>query len=377
MTTRWRRRDALMAAAMASGSWVLGARAGEEAALVQHSSWPQDLSTPLSALDQLITPTRAFFVRSHFGPPALNRERRFTASGTRGDLSFGLDDLRQFERVTVTCVLQCFGNGRGSQVPHAAGIQWSHGAVGQATWTGVRLRDVLEKAGVPSGARWVRLQGADAPPLPATPPFVRGMPLEKAMDASTLIATHMNGEPLTLNHGAPFRVAAPSWVGGHWVKWLKSVRAQADEPEGFFFQNSYRVLKAPVATGAAVKPEELMPATAFPVKSVIARPSEGAALRAGEPIAVVGMAFSGVAPVAKVEVSADGGATFSPASLEGEPGAGRAQLFRASLSLPAGTHVLLARATDGAGNVQPKVPDWSPGGWLWNGWHAVRVEVTA
>src|SRR6185295_6799830 len=170
-----RRRELLHAAALAGGAWAVGistpAGAGE-GALVQHSGWPQDLSTPLSALDQLITPTRSFFVRSHFGPPALDRRRRFVVSGSKGELSLGVDELRQFEEVTITCVLQCFGNGRSSQVPHAPGIQWGQGAVGQATWTGVRLRDVLEKAGLPADTKWVRLQGADAPPLPATPPFV-------------------------------------------------------------------------------------------------------------------------------------------------------------------------------------------------------------
>ncbi len=368
-----RRRELLHAAALAGGAWAVGTSAGA-GPLGQHSGWPQDLSTPLEALDQLITPTRSFFVRSHFGPPALDRRRRFMVSGTKGELSLGVDDLRQFEEVTITCVLQCFGNGRSSQVPHAPGIQWGQGAVGQATWTGVRLRDVLEKAGVPADAKWVRLQGADAPPLPATPPFVRGMPIDKAMDPTTLIAHRMNGEPLTLNHGAPFRIAAPGWVGGHWVKWLRSVKAQAAEPEGFFFENAYRVLKAPVAPGTGVKPDQLTPATAFPVKSIIARPAQGAVVAPGA-VAVSGMAFSGLSPIDSVEVSADGGATFTRASLEGEPGAGRAQRFRAQVQVTAGRMKLLARATDRAGNTQPRSPDWSPGGWLWNGWHEVEVEV--
>ena len=368
-----RRRKLLQAAAFLGGGWALAGRANGDL-LWRHSGWPQDLSTPVEALDKLITPTRLFFVRSHFGPPALNRRRRFTVHGRKGELSFDVDDLSQFEETSVTSVLQCFGNGRGSQIPHAPGVQWDQGAMGQAKWTGVRLAQILERVGIPTEAKWVRLQGADDPPLPTTPPFVRGLPLEKAMDRSTLVAYRMNGEPLTLSHGAPCRIVAPAWVGGHWVKWLRSVHAQTAEPEGFFFTTGYRVLKTAIPVGTPVKPEDTAPATVFPVKSIIAHPSQGEVLRPGE-VEVTGLAFSGEAPIRWVEVSVDGGATFTTAKLEGERGVGRAQLFRARASIRPGRSVVIARATDDAGNSQPETPPWNPGGYLWNGWHRIEVEA--
>lgn len=336
---------------------------------------PQNLATPLSALDRLITPTPIFFVRSHFGPPALKRDRRLRVSGmVARPLDLGVADLRRFPEVTVTAVLQCAGNGRSLQQPRVPGVQWGQGAMGQATWTGVRLRDVLESAGVAPGASHLQVSGADRPPKPTVPRFVRSTPLSRALDPGTLIAYRMNGEPLTLAHGAPLRLVVPGWAGDHWVKWLTELVVQERETGGFFMQTAYRFPVKPGAPGAPVPPEEMRPVTTFPIKSVIARPEDGSRLPRGAQT-ISGVAFSGEAAIARVEVDVDGQG-FEPAELEGAPGVGRWQVFRRRVAVTRpGRHEAVVRAIDEHGKVQPEKATWNPSGYFWNGWHRVSWEV--
>jgi DMSO/TMAO reductase YedYZ molybdopterin-dependent catalytic subunit len=344
--------------------------------LMRQGGDPQNLATPLEYFDRPITPTRVFFVRSHFGPPALDRTRKTTFDGlVKTPLTLGVDELRaQFPEVSVTAVLQCAGNGRSLHKPRVPGLQWVHGAMGQATFTGVRLKDVLTKAGITKDALHVRMAGADGPPKPTTPAFLRSIPIARAMDPTTILAYRMNGEDLTLAHGAPLRLVVPGWAGDHWVKWLIGVRPQKDEADGFFMKTAYCMPIEPVEPGAVVPPEKMKPASTFPVKSIIARPGNGK--RPLGPQEVVGIAFSGVAAIEKVDVSIDGGTTWAKALLEGESGVGRAQVFRYRFDQKtAGRVKAIARAKDKKGNEQPESPAWNPSGYFWNGWHAVEWEV--
>jgi sulfite oxidase len=368
-----RRRDFLGAGAAALASSLVP-RAAFGAKLVAHLPSPQDLATPLEYFDRLITPTEVFFVRSHFGPPALDPSRKVHVEGD-GALDVSVDDLRKFKEVTITAVLQCAGNGRALQRPRVPGVQWGHGAMGQATWTGVRLADVLDKVGIPPDSTWVHTEGWDRPPMPTTPRFLRAMTVARALDPTTLIAYRMNGQPLSLAHGAPMRLVVPGLPGDEWTKWLRTVKLASAEPEGFYFQTAYRYPTHPVQPGAAVPPAEMKPAGRLPVKSIIARPADGARLARGRN-EVVGVAFSGFAPVDRVEVSVDGGAHWSRASLDGEPGRGRWQVFRLPFEAPGpGRYVAVARAVDGRGNAQPQTPAWNPSGYFWNAWHSVSFEV--
>jgi DMSO/TMAO reductase YedYZ molybdopterin-dependent catalytic subunit len=234
---------------------------------------------------------------------------------------------------------------------------------------------VLQKAGVLPDAGHLRLAGADGPPKPTVPAFVRSIPLSRALDPSTLIAWGMNGQPLTLAHGAPLRLVVPGWAGDHWVKWLTSIRVQKEEAEGFYMQTAYRMPIERVEPGAAVPPDKMKPATTFPIKSIIGAPADGAKGKVGAQ-KIAGVAFSGDAKVLQVEVSVDGGATWTKAKLEGEPGAGRWQVFRAEIDVKTrGPVKALARATDTKGNVQPKDAVWNPSGYYWNGWHEVTWTV--
>lgn len=355
----------------------MDAIAPHTAQLLELESSPQNLATPTELFDRLITPTPSFFVRSHFGPPALDRDRVLEIGGLVGTkLSLRAADLKKtFREVTTTAVLQCAGNGRALQSPRVPGVQWRHGAMGQATFTGVRLREVLDKAGIVKGAAHVHLLGADAPPKPTVPAFLRSIPIERALDPTTLLAYAMNGEDLGLAHGAPLRLVVPGWAGDHWVKWLVKVSLERVEASGFYMDRAYRLPKKRVEPGASVPPEETRPLTTFPVKSIIGTPDDDGRTVRGEQ-RVAGVAFSGEAGIAKVEVSIDDGKTWALAKLEGEAGAGRWNVFRHSFDRKEPGRVrAMARATDKKGNVQPEKPDWNPSGYFWNGWHTVSWEV--
>jgi len=345
--------------------------------LLRFGGSPQNLATPTGYFERLITPTEAFFVRSHFGAPALDAKRTLDVGGlVKSPLTLGVDELKaQFKETTITAVLQCAGNGRALHKPRVPGIQWVHGAMGQATFTGVRLKDVLEKAGAQPDGAHVRFAGADGPPKPTVPAFVRSIPLARALDPSTIIAWGMNGQPLTLAHGAPLRLIVPGWAGDHWMKWLVSIRVQKEEAEGFFMQTAYRMPTEKVEPGAAVPPEKMKPAHAFPIKSIIGSPVDGTKGKVGVQ-KIAGVAFSGEAPVKQVEVSIDGGTTWTKAKLEGEPGVGRWQVFRADVEVKtAGQVKAVARASDTKGNAQPKDAVWNPSGYCWNAWHEVTWTV--
>ncbi|MBX3203442.1 MAG: sulfite oxidase [Labilithrix sp.] len=348
--------------------------------LLRQGRDPQNLATPTALFDRLITPTPSFFVRSHFGPPALDRERPLRVDGLVAKaLTLDAAELeRSFSPVTVTAVLQCAGNGRAFHEPRVPGLQWTHGAMGQATFTGVRLRDLLRRAGVAPenlAHTHVHVLGADGPPKPSTPAFLRSIPIERALDPTTLVAYKMNGEALTLAHGAPLRLVVPGWAGDHWVKWLTKLSVQKAEATGFYMATAYRMPTEKVTPGAAVPPEKMRPATTFPVKSIIGSPADGGRAPAG-PQRVAGVAFSGDAPIAKVEVSIDDGKTWRAAKLEGEPGAGRWVVFEHRFDRTEPGRVrALARATDRKGNTQPERAAWNPSGYHWNAWHAVSWEV--
>lgn len=337
---------------------------------------PQQLQTPLSALDAMLTPTERFFVRSHFGPPRLDRQRTVSFEGlVEKPFVLSVAALQKWPQTTVTAVLQCAGNGRAFFTPPIPGVQWAHGAMGQAEWTGVKLATLLERAKVKPGAAHVHLFGADRVPKPQVPPFVRSIPLERALAADTLIAWKMNGAPLTLEHGAPLRVVVPGWAGDHWLKWLTGVHVAAEEHDGFFVKKGYRIPPKPVPPGTKVPPEQMEPVTVLPVKSVITSPVEGARVPVGT-VEVRGVAFSGAAPLRQVEVSVDGGATWKRARLEGAPGVGRWQRFFVDVDAGVGAMTAIARATDETGAVQPEQGVWNPSGYFWNAWHRVSWSAS-
>lgn len=343
--------------------------------MLQLNGYAIDAETPLDLLTDYLTPNNLFFVRHHWQPrPPEPRSWRLVVDGqVERPLELSLADLRRMPETSVTCVLQCAGNGRSFHSPPIPGIQWRHGAVGNARWTGVRVREVLERAGLRAGARHLHAAGSDIPPG-KVPPFHRSLELDKALD-DAIIAYAMNDQPLPNLHGAPARLVVPGWAGDHWMKWLTRLSAQPEPQTGFFMDVAYRYPRTPGPPGTAFRPDEMAPLTELFVKSSFSDPPER--VRPGSRVTLRGFAFSGAPDIARVEISEDDGATWREASLDPRhaPYAWRLWTFRWTPSRP-GRHVLLARATDSRGSVQPREPVWNQSGYLWNGWHAAAIQVT-
>jgi sulfite oxidase len=346
--------------------------------LTRLSARPPDYETPVALLDSFITPVPRFYVRSHLPvPTSLDAQAwKLTVAGAVATpLSLSVADLRALPAVTVTVTLECAGNGRAFFSPPVAGIQWKKGAVGTARWTGARLADVLEKAGATSTARFVHMQGADQP-LGTMPAFVRQVPIDKAMHPDTVIAYEMNGQPIPPVHGFPLRAIVPGWEGAYAMKWLTSLRVSEQETDSFWVATGYRYPVKRVAPGAAVDARDTAPLTGLVVKSLITTPLEGAALGTGT-IPVAGFAWAGETDIAAVDISTDSGATWKPARLVGEQQRYAWRRFESTFEATRPeSYLILSRATDARGVVQPAVSHWNPSGYLWNQYDGVRVEVT-
>ena len=341
---------------------------------------PLNAETPLREFASWLTPNDRFFVRSHFGPPNVDAPAfdrwRLTVKGLVKDaLTLSLKDLRQFEEVTLTAVLQCSGNGRSHYRPHAPGVQWDRGAVGNAQWTGVRLCDLLERAGLKPQGLHVQFQGADRPLATTVPQFIRSIPLPKALHPDTILAYAMNGRPLPLLHGAPLRVITPGWMAESCIKWLNEISVRADESPGYYMQQAYRIPETSIRFNSGLPGSAMVPVERMPVKSLIAMPADGETVRPG-PVTIQGVAWAGETTVAKVEVSCDGGRSWDAARLLGEehPHAWRQWQYIWTAGQP-GPVAIACRATDAQGDQQPAMSPWNPGGFLWNGWHRVLVTV--
>jgi DMSO/TMAO reductase YedYZ molybdopterin-dependent catalytic subunit len=344
--------------------------------MLQVSGYHLCAEAPLDALTSYITPSDLFFVRHHWRetvPDPLTWTLTVDGEVAR-PLKLSLGELRRMPRTTITCVLQCAGNGRSLHVPPVPGVQWGHGAVGNARWTGVRVRDVLERAGLKAAARHLHTFGADIPPG-KVPPFHRSLEVEKAVEDG-VIAYSMNGEPLAALHGAPARLVVPGWAGDHWIKWLIRLGAQPSPQTGFYMDVAYRYPRRPGAPGTPVPPEEMAPATELLVKSNITEAPPRA--KVGAAAVLRGFAFSGAPDIARVELSDDDGTTWRGAELDPEhdPWAWRLWSFRWTPREPGRVRVFV-RATDSRGRVQPRQAVWNPSGYFHNGWHSVEIEVVA
>jgi len=338
-----------------------------------------DLETPVEFMSTWITPTPHFYVRNHmFEPANINAQKWSLSVGGEVEkpFTFTLADLSKMEQHEVVNTMECAGNGRSLQNPKVPGIQWGKGAVGNARFRGPRLRDVLQKAGVKTGGKHVMCRGLDVVPG-NVPPFIRSIPIEKALDTDTLVALEMNGAPLTRNHGFPARVLAPGWVGAASCKWLTEVKVLDKEFEGNFMSPGYRFPNQPGKPGEPVKPEDTHPMTSLTVKSLIATPSDESNLKSRS-TKIQGVAWAGDAEVKSVDVSTDGGTTWQAAQLGKEQAryACRQWSYEWKPAKP-GTHVICSRATDSQGRTQPQEAVWNPSGYLYNVIDRIQIHVAA
>lgn len=349
-----------------------------KARLIARSVRPEDLETPVHLLTSWITPNDLFYVRSHFYTPSFEPGAwRLRIDGdVDRPLELTLGDIRSLPSAGLVATLECAGNGRALFDPPVAGVQWERGAVGTAAWTGVRLADVLRRAGVRASARYLWLDGADRG-MGRAPDFVRSLPIDKAMHADTLLAYEMNGEALPLAHGYPLRAIVPGWEGAYSVKWLTHLQASAQDHAGPFVQTGYRYPRRPIPPGTLVPASETVPLRALPVKSLITSPANNASVDDAT-VRISGFAWAGEEDIARVDVSTDGGRTWSPARL----GRDRARYAWRQFEYvwrPAGTgsYLVLSRATDRRGDTQPIVAEWNPAGYAWNAIDRVRIDVGA
>jgi DMSO/TMAO reductase YedYZ molybdopterin-dependent catalytic subunit len=366
------------AAWAAAGTRLDGQAPAKDPRLIVHSDGPLDLETPPALLDQYLTPVESFYVRSHMASPAIDAPAwRLAIDGdVTAPVEISLDDLRRLPAVSVVATLECAGNGRAFFDPPVAGIQWRRGAVGTARWTGVPLPHLLRRAGIRGTAAHLWASGADRP-FGSQPPFVRNLPLAKALNERTLVAYAMNDRPLPPEHGFPARLVVPGWEGAYSVKWLSRLTAAPMASDSFWVASAYRYPVRRVAAGATVPPEQMVPLTGLVVKSLITRPVEAAVVAPGR-IDVGGFAWAGEHAIARVDVSMDGGATWSPARLTGPQDRYAWRRFEHTFTVgQPQACTIVSRASDAAGNTQPIVPAWNPSGYLWNAPDVVRIEVRA
>lgn len=350
-------------------------------AMEWHSERPLTGSVPAHEHDFDVTPGHRMFVRNNHMTPLIDiNSHRLALKGlVDKELSFSVFELaKEFKTVSIQGMLECAGSGRSGYQPRASGTPWlPTGGMGCPKWGGVRLRDLLQAAGLKPGAAHVAGQGGDPGAIATAAPVIRSIPMGKAMDEDTLVAWAMNDAPLPFAHGYPLRLVAPGWVGSASTKWLHTLTVLDAPFKGTFMDSSYRIPRFPVEPGTKMPPDAVS-TEAWPIKSMITFPAPNAKYKPGEAIAVRGKAWVGEGSVDRVEVSTDEGKTWRPAQLARGGGrhAWRSFSFEHKAEAP-GYVTFLARAWDDRGNAQPALPAWNPLGYFWNAWHRVGVVVAA
>jgi sulfite oxidase len=348
-----------------------------KAGMIVRSARFLDLEMPPEFFNSWITPVPHFFVRNHMHEPSsLDADSWTLAVGgeVKRPLSLTLSDLLKMAPGTVLNTLECAGNGRGFQRPIVPGVQWLRGAVGTARFTGPHLGEILLRAGVKPSGKHVMFRGLDEVPG-KVPPFIRSIPIEKAMDMDTLVATHMNGSPLVRHHGFPARALVPGWIGAASCKWLTEIKVLEKEFDGNFMKPGYRMPNQPISPGGEVNPDDTHPVTSLNVKSVIAEPLDDSPVKSRS-LHIRGAAWAGESGIARVEVSTDSGATWRVARLGSQHARYAWRLWDLVWQAPkAGEYTIMSRATDDQGRTQPQNAAWNPSGYLYNAIDQVRVHV--
>jgi DMSO/TMAO reductase YedYZ molybdopterin-dependent catalytic subunit len=347
---------------------------------------PLNLEMPFSSLDSFLTPTKSYYVRTHFPIPAIDREAWLLQVEGEVEKPFAInyEQLTALESVTAPVTLECAGNNRNFLEPKVEGVQWRLGAVGTAEWTGVPLSVLLDRGTLKPNACEVVLEGADGGPLeePKSPPgelkFARSIPLEKAR-RDVLLAYKMNGCDLPPEHGFPVRAIVPGWYAMASIKWLQRIIV-TDRPFTGYYQTIDYAYWQRTDYGHWQRGEniaELTPLTEMQVKAEIARPVEGEILSANTSVCVRGAAWACDAEITKVELSTDGGATWNDTKLVGESNSNAWRLWDFNWQTPSqpGKQTLMARATDSLGRTQPVHRDPDRGTYMINHLLPIEVEV--
>jgi DMSO/TMAO reductase YedYZ molybdopterin-dependent catalytic subunit len=342
--------------------------------LIKLSYRPPNYETPVDLLRGTITPNDAFFVRYHLSdiPEVDARTWRLSIGGdaARTALSLGLDDLRQMPALEIPAVCQCSGNRRGLFNPHVPGVQWGYGAMGCARWKGVRLKDVLERAGLRSDAVEIVLAGTDKGPVDKTPQFIKSIPVWKAVEETTLIAYEMNGQPLPHWNGFPARIVVAGWTATYWMKHVSRIDAVTKPFDGFWMKSAYRIPlgRFPVvAHFASQETATNTPITEMVVNALITSHADGETVLAGGKVTIDGVAWDAGYGINAVDISTDSGRTWTAAALGEDLGRFAFRPFSATLPARArGTFQVMARATNRIGQTQAAALIANPAGYHHN-----------
>jgi DMSO/TMAO reductase YedYZ molybdopterin-dependent catalytic subunit len=352
--------------------------------LIKRTYRPPNFETPLDAFAQVFTPNDAFFVRYHLPkiPQVSAAEWKLQIGGDSVEKPFTLDLpslQRDFEQVELAAVCQCSGNRRGLSEPHVPGVEWGIGAMGNARWRGVRLKDVLAKVGVKKEALEVVANGTDQGSLEATPDFIKSIPIWKAMDENSLLTWQMNGEPLPHFNGAPVRLIVPGWTATYWMKHVISIQVVSQPFKNFWMSTAYRIPKGkfPVVDRFLSQETEVnTPITDIVVNSLLTSPRHGQRFGPGQQVEVRGIAWDNGSGIQTVEISADGGRSWQSASLDQDVGRFGFRGFHHGFKAAGkGEVTVLARATSKMGTTQVSELIFNPAGYHNNVISRVTIRV--
>ncbi|MDP4004784.1 molybdopterin-dependent oxidoreductase [Methylobacterium sp. NEAU K] len=351
-------------------------------AMILQRTRPPLLETPLEVFDQgVFTPNDRFFVRWHWAEIPTEIDAAAFRLRVRGhverELSLSLDEIGRLPHVEIAAVNQCSGNSRGLFEPRVPGAQWAHGSMGNARWMGVRLKDLLDRAGVRPGAVQVRFDGLDAPVVPEAPDFRKSLNIDHARDGEVMVAFAMNGEQLPLLNGFPLRLLVPGWYSTYWVKMLSDIEVLAYPDGQFWMKVAYRIPNTP---GGSVRPSEIgyqtMPISRMVPRAFLTNLAPNAVVKAGAPLPLRGIALGGDCGVKAITVSSDGGRTWLPTRLGSDEGRYSFRRFDVVLPAPrAGQVSLIARCTNAQDVTQPLEQTWNPNGFMRGGVETVSVTA--
>jgi len=364
-------------------SQVLHALPGKQP-LIKRSFRPPNYETPVSMFNEVITPNDRFFVRWHLAniPTVDAKSWRLTIGGDAAAQPFELtlEQLkRDFEAVELVAVCQCAGLQRGLADPHAPGVEWGSGAVGNARWKGARLKDILARAGIKKEAIEVAVHGADRPALEATPPFIKSIPAWKALDENTLVSYEMNGAPLPHWNGFPARIIVPGWAATYWMKQVVSIEARSQPLGGFWMSAAYRGPKGRYPTVdrfISQESETTTPLTDLDVNSLVTSITEGQQFTAGKPLVIKGIAWDAGYGIRRVEVSVDEGRTWQTAELGNDLGRFSFRSWQFAFTPQSkGDMKVMARASNVQGLIQPEAWIANPGGYHNNVIQTIGIHI--
>ena len=347
---------------------------------------PWNIEAQAHLLNDAITPNSSMFIRNNGLIPEEIDVNNWTLTidgeSVVKSKTYTLAELKsKFKQYSYQLTLECGGNGRSEFDPPAKGNQWTIGAVHCAKWTGVRLRDVLEDAGIKSNAVYIGFHAVDKHLSmdPKKEPISRGCPMPQALQDETILAFKMNDEDIPLAHGYPLRLIAGGWPASVSGKWLNRISIRDRVHDGTKMTgDAYKTPCEPVAPGEKVKEEDMCIIESMPVKSLITSPKTGAMIKEGSAVAISGHAWAGELEVEKMEYSIDFGATWQSCKIDKPVNRLAWQHFSANVTFPKkGYYEIWAKATDARGTAQPMlVPGWNPKGYLNNACHRIAVKVS-